>query len=138
MKLAVVGSRSISNASIINQILDQYTFDTVVSGGAKGVDSLAEAYGVNNNMNPAIVFRPDYKTYGRSAPFVRNKLIIEAADFVVSIWDGISTGTHDSMKHANKLQIPMDVWIVTDDTFVKQLQKKVISKESGNLIEFFK
>jgi predicted Rossmann fold nucleotide-binding protein DprA/Smf involved in DNA uptake len=44
MKIAVVGSRSIDNYSILKSILDQYTFTQIISGGAKGIDTLAERY----------------------------------------------------------------------------------------------
>ena len=120
MKLGIVGSRSITDNNIIKQILEQYNFDQVVSGGAKGVDSIAEEYGKDIGLDEAIIFRPDYKTYGRAAPFIRNKLIIEASDMVVSIWDGKSTGTNHSMEYARKLKKTMDVWVVTGSSFIKQ------------------
>jgi hypothetical protein len=129
MKLAVVGSRSVTNVQIIYSILDNYKFDQVVSGGAKGVDSIAEQYSRTEGLLEPIIFKPDYKTHGRAAPFIRNTQIIEAADMVISIWDGKSTGTQDSMKKAEKLGKPMDVWIVNGDSFSKL-------ESDGSLLDF--
>jgi hypothetical protein len=49
-----------------------------------------------------IVFKPDYKRYGRGAPIVRNKQIIEEADCVLAFWDGKSRGTKSSIDFAKK------------------------------------
>lgn len=47
MRLAIVGSCSLAGnvaaAQIIEQVLDKYKPDVVVSGGAVGIDSMAEA-----------------------------------------------------------------------------------------------
>jgi hypothetical protein len=71
----------------------------IVSGGAKGADSLAEIYAEKYQL-PLIVFKPDWQKYGRGAGIVRNREIIEAADMVVAFWDGSSKGTASSLKFA--------------------------------------
>lgn len=55
----------------------------IVSGGAKGTDSLAEIYAEKYQL-PLVVFKPDWQEYGRGAGIVRNREIIEAADIVVA------------------------------------------------------
>jgi hypothetical protein len=47
-----------------------------------------------------IVFRPDYKRYGRGAPIVRNKQIVQESDLVLAFWDGKSRGTKSSIDFA--------------------------------------
>ncbi|MBP0613681.1 DUF2493 domain-containing protein [Chryseobacterium sp. cx-311] len=55
--------------------------ECIVSGGAKGADTLAERY-AKDIGRPMVVYRPDYKMFGRAAPCVRNSEIIENSDIV--------------------------------------------------------
>ena len=93
MKVAIVGSRS-ADASIMPTILKQLPSDTteIVSGGAVGVDALAEEVAHALSL-PLRVFEPDYKTFGKTAPLWRNRQIIDYADLVLAFWDGQSRGT---------------------------------------------
>ncbi len=52
MVIAVVGSRSFTNYSLVEEVLDRFTVSTdiLVSGGAKGADTLAERYANENDM----------------------------------------------------------------------------------------
>lgn len=100
MKLAIVGSRGIENFDLSTVILEQPS--EVISGGAKGVDSLAREYAIEHNIK-LTEYLPDYAKYGRGAPIVRNRSIIEASDKVLAIWDGVSKGTLSSINLAKKL-----------------------------------
>ena len=73
MKVAVIGSRSIFATDIGMYISDG---DEIVSGGASGVDSCAAEYAKNNGLK-LTVFLPQYDRYGRAAPIVRNKKIVD-------------------------------------------------------------
>lgn len=103
MKLAVVGSRSFCDESKLEQALESYKgrVTLVVSGGAKGADSLAESWASKNGIATK-VFKPDWQKYGRGAGMVRNKEIIENCDECVAFWDGKSKGTENSISHCNK------------------------------------
>jgi hypothetical protein len=90
MKLAIIGSRNINNLNISQYIKQRPDF--IISGGAKGIDSLAVEYAKENNIQ-TIVHKPNYKRYSRGATHVRNNLIISDADKVLAFWDGISPGT---------------------------------------------
>ena len=64
----------------------------VVSGAARGVDSIAAA--AAREVGLAVrEFPADWAHLGRGAGFVRNRAIVEAADVVVAFWDGRSRGT---------------------------------------------
>lgn len=107
MKLAIVGSRKVLISydefkSIIRKSLDLSFIDTIVSGGAKGIDSFAEQFATENHLK-LIVYKPDYSRYGKSAPLVRNTLIIEDSDLVLALPSKDSKGTWDSIKKAQKL-----------------------------------
>ena len=109
MKIAVVGSRSFENYELLEQTLDEYQIKEIVSGGAKGADTLAEWYAKNKNI-PTKVFLPEYEKFGRSAPIKRNQQIIEASDQVIAFWDGKSRGTKSTIDLAKKKGI--DVIII--------------------------
>jgi|SRR5690554_1895914 len=109
MKIAVVGGRDFTDYDLVkSSILDNYNLDDlseVVSGGAKGADSLGAKFAKEYNLK-LTEFKPDWKKYGRGAGFVRNKLIIEHADVVFAFWDGKSKGTANSIniaKRSNKI-----------------------------------
>lgn len=101
MKLAVVGSRNLKNIDL-GQYLSKYEDITeIVSGGAIGVDTLAEEWAKVNKI-PTTIFYPDYKRYGKRAPLVRNDQIVEKADEIIAFWDGKSRGTMYTIKAAKK------------------------------------
>lgn len=109
MKIAVIGSRTFNDAALLeNTLLEKLAMSDVtglVSGGAQGADSLAEAFAAKHRL--AIqVFKPDWKQFGRGAGVIRNKEII-AADQVIAFWDGKSKGTLNSINHAKKLGKPL-------------------------------
>lgn len=106
MKLLIVGSRSITDFDLSPYIPSD--LDTVISGGAGGVDSLAEKYADTHRISKYIL-RPRYDLYGRAAPLKRNKLMVDMADAVLVIWDGRSKGTQYTMKYAKKMNRPLTI-----------------------------
>ena len=64
----------------------------LISGGACGVDTLAEQ-AARELCIPIQILRPDYRTHGRLAPLVRDDKIVQQADLVLAFWDGSSSGT---------------------------------------------
>ena len=99
MKIAAIGSRSVKISDIGKYISDA---DEIVSGGAVGVDSCAEEYAKSNGLK-LTVFLPQYEKYGRAAPIVRNKKIVDYADKIIAFWDGKSKGTLSVIKYAEKV-----------------------------------
>lgn len=110
MRVAVVGSRDI-HVNIDNYIPSHTT--TIISGGARGVDTLAEEYADKHNLGK-LIFKPEYDKYGRSAPLVRNRLIVENADIVVAIWDGRSRGTKYTIDYARKLNKHLRLFVIDE------------------------
>lgn len=110
MKLAIVGSRSLKDYKIVKNAVDSLCTEVteIVSGGARGVDSFAERYASEHDI-PTVIFKPDWAKYGKRAGFIRNKDIVERADFVLAVWDGESRGTLDSINHARKLGKPVEI-----------------------------
>jgi hypothetical protein len=100
VKIAVIGSRSITSVDI-GRYLPEMS-DEIVSGGAAGVDRCAEEYARNKGIKCTVIL-PEYERYGRAAPIVRNKEIVEYADSVFAFWDGDSKGTLSVIKYAKQI-----------------------------------
>ena len=93
MKIAVIGSRRADKLTVEAVVARlPLTCTQVISGGAEGVDRLAEAAARQLGLH-FVCYRPDYERYGRQAPLRRNDRIIEAADLVLAFWDFHSRGT---------------------------------------------
>ena len=104
--LAIVGSRTISNynvvAKFLHQLIKKYSIDTIVSGGAVGIDSVAMEYAKRNKL-AYIEHLPDWDLHGKSAGAIRNQLIVDSSDYVVAFWDGKSVGTMITVDMAKKV-----------------------------------
>lgn len=105
MNIAVVGGRDFQDFRYLEEtILDNFKIKdirNIVSGGAKGADSLGEDFANKYGLSK-IIHYPDWAVYGRSAGFRRNALIINDADVVIAMWDGVSKGTANSIELAEK------------------------------------
>ena len=109
MKIAIIGSRNIFIDDLGSYLPNNVT--EIVSGGAKGVDTLAREYAVKNNM-VLTEFLPEYAKYGRAAPLRRNIQIIEYADEVLAFWDGKSKGTKHVIDSCKKFSKKVTVIII--------------------------
>ena len=49
-----------------------------------------------------LILRPEYQRYGKGAPLRRNQRMVEIADTVLVIWDGVSRGTKFTIDYAKK------------------------------------
>ena len=102
MKIAIVGSRSIMIDNL-GDYIDNVT--EIVSGGANGVDKCAANYARARGIKLTEFF-PEYDKYGKAAPIVRNKKIVDYADKVIVFWDGKSGGSLSVIKYAEKIGKP--------------------------------
>lgn len=113
MKLCIIGSRTFDSSSILNNVLCDYfadrdgffSFHTIISGGAKGADTEAARWAVQNKVK-LVEYPADWATHGRAAGPIRNEQIIKDCDFVLAIWDGLSRGTANSLSIAKRLKKP--------------------------------
>jgi predicted Rossmann fold nucleotide-binding protein DprA/Smf involved in DNA uptake len=99
--LGIVGSRAYRNTQRIRDYIDTLPQDyVIVSGGAKGVDTIAETYAKSKGMQ-TIILKADWDKHGKSAGFIRNGAIVGASNVIVAFWDGKSKGTLDTIVKAN-------------------------------------
>lgn len=134
-KIAIVGTREFKDYSILKCIMTSLFSDIrileIISGGAKGADTLARQYAEEKEI-PLKEFLPDWdnishpdaivktnrwgKKYDSRAGFRRNRLIIERADIVLALWNGKSKGTKNSIDIAEKLKKNLMIYNYEDDT----------------------
>ncbi len=101
MKVAVVGSRKLL---VSEELLAEHIGDAeeIVSGGARGVDECAASYAQKHGIRLTEI-KPQYARYGRAAPLVRNKEIVDHADRILVFWDGHSRGSLSVIRYAEKI-----------------------------------
>ena len=101
--VAVIGSRSFADYALLKKVLDEKknSIDGIVSGAAIGTDTLARRWADENEI-AVIEINPDYKRYGRGAPIIRNRTIVDTSDMVIAFWDGTSRGTKMVIDYAGK------------------------------------
>lgn len=99
MKLMIAGSRGISDFDLSKYISGDV--DLIITGGANGIDTLAEQYADKHALSK-IILRPQYSRYGKAAPLKRNEEMVEMSDSVLVIWDGKSKGTKYTIDYAKK------------------------------------
>lgn len=103
MRVAIVGSRDANILTLqkVREYVNSLPPDTVVvSGGARGVDKVAETTALERGLE-VIVHTPNWDKYGRKqAGFKRNALIVADAHYVAAFWDGHSRGTKNTIELA--------------------------------------
>lgn len=112
-RVAIVGTRHFEDYDLLCSVLDELISKniisqncTIISGGAKGADSMAERFAKERSMETKI-HHPAYKKFGRKAPIIRNKWIVKDAEMVVAFWNGQSSGTGFTVQYAREKEKPL-------------------------------
>lgn len=110
IRLAIIGSRTFNNYSLLKDSLEPYKekITLVVSGGAKGADSLGERWAYENKIE-TLVFLPDWDKHKKAAGFIRNEDIIKNSDCCIAFWDEKSKGTAHSISLCEKYDKPYKI-----------------------------
>lgn len=141
MRIAIIGSRKISNTllpefypnrdifyfdvSILDSLLPKITEEeiTIISGGARGIDKVAEQYAKDKNLK-TLILEPDWDNLGKVAGFVRNDDIIKLSDVILAIWDGTSNGTFDVIEKCLKKHKPIYLLKGTEEK-IEEIRKRI-------------
>lgn len=96
MKLIIAGSRDFNNYNLLEKTVLEYydlsDIDEVVSGTARGADTLGEQFAAKYNI-PVTKFPALWDVYGKSAGYRRNVEMGLYGDALIAFWDGFSKGT---------------------------------------------
>jgi len=117
MNVAIVGSRTFMDMKameiIVKRLLERDPDVVIVSGGARGADTLAESAARKLCKHAPLIFPADWAKYGRSAGPRRNQQLVAACDQLVALWDGASPGTLSSVRLALAAKKPTFVYNTT-------------------------
>jgi len=115
MKVIVAGSRSLGTWSQVTQAIVNSGWEKditeIVSGTARGVDTMGELYANTYNI-PIRRFPANWSKYGKAAGPIRNREMAEYADMLIAVWDGKSPGTGSMIRTMQLLAKPLYVEVV--------------------------
>lgn len=108
MKVIIAGSRTaVSYQSVVKAVQDSgFDITEIISGGARGADTLGEAYAKNNNITLTIM-KAEWDKLGKSAGYRRNEQMARYGEAVIALWDGESRGTMHMIEIAKRLGLPL-------------------------------
>ena len=106
MKVIIAGSRDITDYGLLLQAIQESGFEIthVISGGARGVDTLAEKYAKEHEI-PITIYYAQWNKFAaigqtKRAGHERNKVMAENGEALVALWDGHSAGTGNMVDNA--------------------------------------
>lgn len=117
MKVIVAGSRSITALLVVEMAWkdSQFEITELISGGARGVDSLGEQLATQKGI-PIKRFTPNWDLYGKKAGILRNMEMGRYADALIACHDGSSRGTAHMISFMQSLNKPVFIGLVPPPT----------------------
>ena len=105
MKVAIVGTRTFNDYRLLKKFVLQCVplnqIEYVVTGDAKGADTLAYVFAKGNNI-PYDRLEAEWTKHGKAAGPIRNQQVVDRADCVIAFWDGKSPGTRSTIQMAKR------------------------------------
>lgn len=100
-KIAFTGHRNArTTQTALAKILKNHPNAIWVHGGATGFDTQVQFFAIENGIK-TIVLKPNYKVFGKVAPLIRNKEIVNRSDLLFACYDGRKGGGTDyTIKYA--------------------------------------
>lgn len=131
MKVIIAGSRDITDMELVVEAVKQSGFEIteVVTGMARGVDTLAEEYGYQERLNIQR-FYADWNVYGKMAGKIRNMAMANYAEALIAVWDGKSTGTRHMIEKA--LEKGMKVYVFNSANRTGEHKQPLGSKKGSD------
>ena len=108
--ILITGSRKIADVSWVFKILKKELKegDVIIHGGAKGADSIAQAF-CNENNFCSVIMRPIYPSK-KEYYLYRNAEMVGMCDRVIAFWDGQSRGTWFTINYARKRKLDVKLY----------------------------
>lgn len=111
MRTIIAGSRTITDIMYLRLAMQKcgWTPSLVISGTARGVDTLGEQWAEENNI-PVARFPAAWSVYGKRAGYIRNEQMADNADALVALWDNVSRGTQHMIGIARSKKLRVFIW----------------------------
>ena len=129
-RIAIVGSREFKDATLMRRVVERLVQThgefTLVRGGAKGADTLAQFACAAAGLPKPIIFLPNREkakqAFGssfRDRAFGRNKWIVDHADICVAFFVGktMTGGTLNTVNHARRKGITIYAYYVATESW---------------------
>src|SRR3954467_3895208 len=115
----IAGSRTLTMANMkdIEAAIEESGFDitTVMCGCSNGADTLGEMW-ANEHDIPVRHVRADWDTFKKFAGPVRNRIMADAADALILVWDGKSPGSKNMLENGIEFGLRIFTRIVIPGT----------------------
>lgn len=122
MKVIIAGGRDFTKMGFLECKLDSFLHTTggheditIVSGAAKGADTLAIQAAESRGLAVMKVI-PNWAGYGKSAGYIRNAQMADIADALIAFWNGESRGTKHMIDTALKKGLEVHVYHYEKET----------------------
>lgn len=110
-KVLICGSRDWGNRTSIEEDVLKFSKHTIViTGGAKGADTIAEELAIRSGLFVAVVKAHDYhwECYNKRAGILRNNAMLDLnPDLVIAYQKNNSRGTQYTIDEAKRREIPV-------------------------------
>lgn len=126
-RIIIAGSREFDDYGMLKEKVDEFLLQigvnhndivTIVSGMAKGADTLGERYAAEKGY-PLTRFLARWAIYGKRAGIIRNEEMAKYADHLIAFWDGKSKGTKNMIDLAREYKLQnIKVYDFTDGELV--------------------
>lgn len=103
MRVLVCGSRHFNNIELMEDVLKQYNIKVIISGAARGADTLAIRYGERHGLD-VLQFPALWDKHGRAAGPIRNMEMLTSGrpDLVIAFLAPGSRGTKNMIEISQK------------------------------------
>jgi hypothetical protein len=112
LKVIVAGGRDFQDFDLLSKKLDilfsKRADVVIISGMAKGADSLAVKYAEENKLRVS-EFPAQWQKHGNASGFRRNIEMARFADACICFWDGKSVGTKHMIDTAKRMNLKLRV-----------------------------
>jgi hypothetical protein len=122
IRVLVAGSRSFGNYPYLCTHLDpeilklQSLFNVImISGGARGTDSLAARYASEMGI-PFELYEADWDGQGKAAGYIRNEKMVAVATKAYLFWDYASRGTQHTITLCRRHEVPLTIFDIRAST----------------------
>lgn len=117
VRIIVAGGRDFNDFDKLSKTLDGYICAlpvnseiTIISGGARGADSLGERYAnIHRDRIKLQIIPANWDKFGKSAGYRRNEEMAKIATDCICFWDGQSRGTQHMIHLAKQYNLKTTV-----------------------------
>jgi hypothetical protein len=114
-KIIIAGTRTFEDFELLEHETKKFILEndislpiSIVSGKAKGADSLGEIFAKKYNF-PIIEKPADWEKLGRRAGPIRNEEMAKISNFAIIFWDGKSRGSANMAELAEKYKLTFKI-----------------------------